>query len=480
MVAHLQAAINTERNKVSTTSPSTASTTLPSSTNLPPFVSLSGAAELHSSGSLDINTGYAVIVNGRALYHFKTRDACLQYFNNTTTNVVQPRKLDLYSCYNVEILPPSTINGKEVAICIRSAASNLAEEWTLYPGNNSGVTFDEWTNALQNVVTNSIRLHHVETRDAELLRNVNQIRLSNLLEKTKKRMRNGNCFTDQEENVRNAMPKQTQPIQHTTVSPPSSKATPTAIATTRDTQQTIRNETNLVITQNRNISPSPSSSSRGPMPPPKQLTAELPSGIMTAREKALHALQNSSPHSSSEILSHIVQHSLSNREEHQDQTTTMIATRDHRNSMGENSLSVLGETDQLELDDIPPAPSTELVPVSSPGRVEMQSALEMLAATDDDYGSQGSDAFELEDVNRRATMDLLYNLNEEEQQTKPGTLPIKQKRSETMDLLFGTAATTTKCIACNKEKPKASYSGSQWKKNRKKGTAKCKDCVAKN
>ena len=63
------------------------------------------------------------------------------------------------------------------------------------------------------------------------------------------------------------MPKQTQPIQHTTVSPPSSKATPTAIATTRDTQQTIRNETNLVITQNRNISPSPSSSSsRGPMP----------------------------------------------------------------------------------------------------------------------------------------------------------------------------------------------------------------------
>ena len=49
-----------------------------------------------------------------------------------------------------------------------------------------------------------------------------------------------------------------------------------------------------------------------------------------------------------------------------------------------------------------------------------------------------------------------------------------------MDLLFGTAATTTKCIACNEEKPKASYSGSQWKKNRKKGTAKCKDCVAKN
>jgi hypothetical protein len=204
-----------------------------------------------------------------------------------------------------------------------------------------------------------------------------------------------------------------------------------------------------------------------------------------------------------------------------------------------------------------PPPDTYLLPpptndddaslVPSPGRTEMQSALEMLAASDEYDEELESRTMVGVDVIHAIEVGKEKEVNEKNEMNKKNTFPVRQEsrqarsatmdllngqiidpasvgtKRSTMDLLFGqpipekeatqvitqeqmAASTqqigneittlpesdgsnmlsvtnvllvaTHKCSMCDTEKNKTEYSGSQWKKNRKKGTAKCKTCAS--
>ena len=67
-----------------------------------------------------------------------------------------------------------------------------------------------------------------------------------------------------------------------------------------------------------------------------------------------------------------------------------------------------------------------------------------------------------------------------ETETETDVPPTASASASTIAAATAGATTTTNCIVCGLQKSKKEYTNSQWKKNRKKGKAKCKECAASN
>ena len=67
-----------------------------------------------------------------------------------------------------------------------------------------------------------------------------------------------------------------------------------------------------------------------------------------------------------------------------------------------------------------------------------------------------------------------------ETETETDVPPTASASASTIAAATAGATTTSNCIVCGLQKSKKEYTNSQWKKNRKKGKAKCKECAASN
>jgi hypothetical protein len=200
IVSHLQAALNVEKNRLSR---------VLHKNNIDfnsKFVTVSGIMELTVNDSNEPERalpGFGVVVNNRALYHFDSKNDCLEFFqegnNGSPSNVVTvndqniiTRKLDLYTIVSIVPAIDTALDGTAAnGLCLTSA-SQPSTTWKIYPQSSTALM--EWENVLTTIVANNIRLVQLETGDLELLHDVANIALNHIGKEALSRLNAGNCF----------------------------------------------------------------------------------------------------------------------------------------------------------------------------------------------------------------------------------------------------------------------------------------------
>jgi len=200
IVSHLQAALNVEKNRLSRVLHKN-NTDFNSK-----FVTVSGIMELTVNDSNEPERalpGFGVVVNNRALYHFDSKNDCLEFFqegnNGSPSNVVTvndqniiTRKLDLYTIVSIVPAIDTALDGTAAnGLCLTSA-SQPSTTWKIYPQSSTALM--EWENVLTTIVANNIRLVQLETGDLELLHDVANIALNHIGKEALSRLNAGNCF----------------------------------------------------------------------------------------------------------------------------------------------------------------------------------------------------------------------------------------------------------------------------------------------